>query len=332
VVLQDNTILYGEILSFSEKEVNFKTLSGEEISILTSQIARDKKGLKIAFGFFKVFGKLNIPYFLIFASFICFNVIIATFRFQFLVNSQGIPVSWGTLLKVNLIGGFFNHFLPGETGGDLMRAYYMARGAEQKARAVITVIMDRVIGLFALVLLATSVLIFHVAKPEFLVAGAVVLLSLGGMLLGFTVIFLLPERFFAEKPGILFQVVEAFCRYRHHIAPILYSIGTSLLLHISTIIAVIGFSRALGIDYVPWFAFCIYVPVGFLVMALPISIAGWGVGEATFSWLFLQVGVPVEQGVILMLLIRLPGLGLAILGGFIWLMEKRLQSQKFSQV
>ena len=45
---------------------------------------------------------------------------------------------------------FFNAFLLGSTGGDLLKAYYAARETHhKKTEAVVTVFVDRIIGLFS---------------------------------------------------------------------------------------------------------------------------------------------------------------------------------------
>jgi uncharacterized membrane protein YbhN (UPF0104 family) len=86
--------------------------------------------------------------------------------------------------------------------------------------------------------------------------------------------------------------------------------------------AVIGFASALGINNVPYSVFFVYIPVGSLLMAVPVSLSGWGVGEAIYSYLFAQVGVSVERGIILTLLIRVGNLGIGLIGGAVWLLEK----------
>ena len=50
---------------------------------------------------------------------------------------------------------FFNAFLLGSTGGDLLKAYYAARETHhRKTEAVVTVLVDRLIGLFSMLALA----------------------------------------------------------------------------------------------------------------------------------------------------------------------------------
>lgn len=325
VVLKDGSKVYGDIVSYAPTEVRIQTLQGQERLLTSEQLAynQDSKQPQIYWGFLKIWRQLHVPWFLFFTGFFFFNMILATYRIKWLLDSQNITQSWGNLCKINFIGYFFNNFLPSDTGGDLVRAYYLARDTDQKAAAVIAVLIDRIVGLTALILLAGTVALFHIRKPEFMAAALVILAGCGGLACGLLLIFALPERLYAGKQGFVYTVLQAFCRYRHHLKPLLYTVSISFFIHIITIIGIIGFAYALGIRNVPWYAFFIYIPVGFLVMALPISLAGWGVGEATFSWLFSLVGVPMQQGLILSLLMRVAQIEISCVGATLWLMGRK---------
>ena len=87
-----------------------------------------------------------------------------------------------------------------------------------------------------------------------------------------------------------------------------------------------GYALALGIQNIPLEVFFIYVPVGFLIMTLPISLAGWGVGEATYSYLFAKVGVPASKAVVLSILVRCGQMFISLFGGIWWLFDRRKPS------
>src|SRR5467141_4638756 len=86
--------------------------------------------------------------------------IAAAFRWHVLLKVQGIHLSFLRLSGLFLIGMFYNQFLPGGTGGDIMKSYYLLKETPtKKAGALLAVLFDRLIGLVALVTL-TAVLIF----------------------------------------------------------------------------------------------------------------------------------------------------------------------------
>src|SRR5687768_8429401 len=50
--------------------------------------------------------------------------LLSAVRWQWLLRVQGIRLSWARVLLLTLIGVFFNFFIPGGTGGDVVKVYY----------------------------------------------------------------------------------------------------------------------------------------------------------------------------------------------------------------
>lgn len=322
LVLRDGQRVYGDILEYNAEGVSIRLSTGETRTVPAAQIDNRGGQVQVHFGFYKIWRQMNVPVFFLFSLLFAVEVALSALRFRWLLRSQDIFISVSTAMKINFIGYFFNNFLPGSTGGDLVRAFYIVREASHKTRAVMAVIMDRIVGLWALVLLAMFVLVWHLHKAEFFWPAVVVVTSFAGIVVALAFMFLVPERLFAGKPGIVWQVVAAFCQYRHFPRVLAYTIAVSFVIHIMSTIAFIGFAYALGITHVPWNVFFVYIPVGFLLMAVPVSLSGWGVGEATYSFLFSQVGVPVERGLVLSLLMRIAMLETSMAGGIVWLLDR----------
>jgi uncharacterized protein (TIRG00374 family) len=73
-------------------------------------------------------------------------------RWFLLVRALDLPFTIGSAFRLGLVGSFWNTFAPGSVGGDLVKAYYIARGQPgRRAAAVATVIVDRLVGLFGLI-------------------------------------------------------------------------------------------------------------------------------------------------------------------------------------
>src|SRR5262249_58221984 len=69
------------------------------------------------------------------------------------VRARDFPFTVRNAYRLGLVGVFYNTFLPGSVGGDLVKAFFIAREhPERRTRAVATVIMDRALGLFGLIL------------------------------------------------------------------------------------------------------------------------------------------------------------------------------------
>src|ERR1041385_3491534 len=78
--------------------------------------------------------------------------IAAAFRWHVLLQVQKIRLSIPRLSGLFLIGMFYNQFLPGGTGGDIIKSYYLLKEtSDKKAGALLAVVFDRFIGLVALV-------------------------------------------------------------------------------------------------------------------------------------------------------------------------------------
>ena len=81
--------------------------------------------------------------------------ILATFRWQILLRIQGIRLSWLRAGAIVMIGLFFNQFLPGGVGGDAMRLYLLFKQTpHNKIGATLSIAMDRLFGLLAILFLA----------------------------------------------------------------------------------------------------------------------------------------------------------------------------------
>jgi len=91
------------------------------------------------------------------AGWLCYSVVemLATVRWQILLRVQGIRLSWLRAGAIVMIGLFFNQFLPGAVGGDVMRLYYGFKQAPRKKVGVaLSIAMDRLFGLLTIVFLA----------------------------------------------------------------------------------------------------------------------------------------------------------------------------------
>ncbi len=90
--------------------------------------------------------------FLFYAAAITVASISLTFvRWYILVRAVDLPFTLFNAWRLGLVGFFFNTFLPGAVGGDIVKAAFLAREHDRRTVAVATVIMDRVIALWALI-------------------------------------------------------------------------------------------------------------------------------------------------------------------------------------
>lgn len=89
---------------------------------------------------------------------------ISFLRYQLLLRGVGIDLSFGEVSKVGLIGGFFNTFMPGNMGGDVVKAAYVARDCGKRSKVVASVMIDRIMGLFGVVILGGSAMLMQLPQ------------------------------------------------------------------------------------------------------------------------------------------------------------------------
>jgi uncharacterized protein (TIRG00374 family) len=186
-----------------------------EITILKNNISFKKDGItrEIYLGFFSVMKNLDLSIFIIFIPLHIVILILGAIRFKWLLASQNIEVNFKKTIKINTIGIFFNNFLPGFTGGDLMRAYYVTKEDKGTTKSFVVVMMDRIIGLSILVIIATIILSFQIGKKEFQTSAIIILSFFVCVCIGFLGIFFFPENFYKGKDGLLFRIMRTFCEY-----------------------------------------------------------------------------------------------------------------------
>jgi uncharacterized membrane protein YbhN (UPF0104 family) len=71
-------------------------------------------------------------------------------RWYLLVRTQGLPFPLLSAVRLGLLGLYLNTFLPGNVGGDVIKAACIAREQKERVVAVATVAADRALGMFGL--------------------------------------------------------------------------------------------------------------------------------------------------------------------------------------
>jgi len=95
------------------------------------------------------------------AAFGVYGIVIlaAVTRWKVLLGVQGIHIAWTRIASLFMIGLLFNPFLPGGTGGDVAKIFYLLKETpDKKPAALLAVLMDRLTGLFGLILIAGTVM------------------------------------------------------------------------------------------------------------------------------------------------------------------------------
>ncbi|MGE5207980.1 MAG: lysylphosphatidylglycerol synthase transmembrane domain-containing protein [Alphaproteobacteria bacterium] len=221
----------------------------------------------------------------------------AAFRWHVLLKVQNIRLSIPRLTGLFFIGLFYNQFLPGGTGGDIIKSYYLLKETpDKKAGALLAVVFDRFIGLVALVAITATLISmrydFLSQKAETrhllwlllaLLGASIAFLIATFIISGFKLFHFLPAHF----PGRdkLIEIFAAYHLYAHHWRATLVAFGTSIVAHLATFTTFLFAAYALGVR-VPLIDFFAIMPVERTISALPISFAGIGLREKILQIMF----------------------------------------------
>ncbi|MED5408561.1 MAG: lysylphosphatidylglycerol synthase domain-containing protein, partial [Pseudomonadota bacterium] len=90
------------------------------------------------------------------AAFVVFVIIINS-RWWWLMRVNGLGVGFFEAQRFAWIGIFCSNVLPGATGGDVVKAVYIVRRCSgDRVRAVVSVVVDRIIGLLSLLFVCSN--------------------------------------------------------------------------------------------------------------------------------------------------------------------------------
>lgn len=232
------------------------------------------------------------------AAFVVYGVVVlsAVTRWKILLNVQGIRIAWTRLASLFMIGLLFNPFLPGGTGGDVAKIFYLLKETpDKKPAALLAVLMDRLTGLFGLILIAGTVMAVRyqwLTQP----AGVAHWLVLIAVIFGGSLVFILasfavtslglvhklPERMPLRDK--LVEIAVAYNLYGRAWRTSLLALALCLPVHLCsfTLFYCVGQAFAESASRGSLMDFWGIMPIVGTIAALPISIGGTGPREMVF--------------------------------------------------
>lgn len=263
-------------------------------------------------------------------------VALTAWRWQVLVAAVDLVLGLLTAVRLTFVGLFFNIAVPGSTGGDVVKAFYAARLLGAPTRAVVSVFVDRFLGLFALILMAGLALLVAPADAAYTTPRLLVVACMGAGLLAALVglsrrvrrgvgLSALARRLpFAH---VLAEIDAALRLYRRRPGAVGGALALSLLNHAGSVAAAALLVSALGMRELGWGPLFVVVPLASLAAAVPLLPGGWGVGEVAYAFLLAPFGVEPTEAVGLSVLLRLMSLSVSLPGGVLWLTARSAPSR-----
>ena len=228
--------------------------------------------------------------------------LIVSYRFWRVLRNQGINVTLGLAVRWTMIGSFFDTVMPSSSGGDVVKAGYIARhvGAGWRTKGVMAVAFDRVLGLLGLFLLAgvTSIAGWHIVRT--MPGSNELLVFLGVVCFGSLLFFRImgARRLYSSTrvrsvlerlPGgiRILNMIGCFNSLREKPGELLGVLGLSMLNHVFWCAALLCITAAFGQS--------VGLARGFTVFPLAIFsnvfgfAGGFGVGTAAFDVIFAKL-------------------------------------------
>ena len=238
---------------------------------------------------------------------------ISAYRWYVLLHGKNPAVTYGSIVRLSFVSMFLGTFLPGAIGVEAVRVYGLSRETSDVHLSVTSVLLERLTGLFVLLLFVLTVLNWAPdSMPKVINYGAWI--GFAGLILGSIVIMTQNLRNLLDRVlsalslsfvrHNLDRVYECLDLYWDQKGLIVWSLFTAVIANVVRIATVWLCGLALGLD-ISIFYFIIFVPVIVLVGMFPISLGGLGVAEVTFVVSFGSIGLSAELGLALGLLFLL---------------------------
>jgi uncharacterized protein (TIRG00374 family) len=260
------------------------------------------------------FGKADAHWMLIGLPVAFVGEIANIIRWNILLRVQGMRMGWFRLAQLFFVGLFFNLFMPGYTGGDFARLFYsMQEFPDRKKEAVLTIVMDRLIGMLALVITAVATTILRWQWLQQTPQASFFAWVLICMLIGFTALvggsFLISGLRLANRlprhTPFRERVIEAAEAY-HLFAKARWSLAWAFALSFPVLFSFYGAfycaSQAVHAN-VSLLDVVTIMPIVTTIISLPITPGGLGFRESLFQILMSDLAkVPGEVGILISLL------------------------------
>lgn len=274
------------------------------------------------------------PWFILAAfAYLAAHMVLAL-RLSCVFRVQEIHVTFKEALYLSFLGLFFNLFLPSAVGGDVAKAYYAYQHSGKKMESTIGVILDRLMGFVALILMAVVALVFFSRELNDGRIDKLVYVFLGIMLFS---LFFFGSKRFARNFKVLAHLIPS-AKFKKKLSDLYHGmymykshkniLGLTILLSFfgQTLFIMIHYLTAISLNAdVSIGLFFLFVPLIAIVSMAP-SIGGLGVREAGVVF-FLKNYMDPERALALSLLLDMIIYGFSLACGILYAVRGGLKAK-----
>jgi len=261
------------------------------------------------------------------------QVVIAGLRWSCVLHRLGAAIPLAKTIRLSYVASFFNSCLPTGIAGDVARAWFARDDQTRLATAVSSVFLDRVAATLALLLLAAAAepFVWRQLAASTELAPVIVLFAACGLAGTFALVvadrftpLLRPLRLpLVNSLAATVNKLSADARRAFRFGPSLAALfacafGGNLAICFSVYIYAVGLGVDLGLAQ--WL---LVVPLVLLLMALPISLGGWGAREFAMVYLLDLFGVAHADALTVSIGFGLGSMLASLPGAWFWMTLRR---------
>jgi len=284
----------------------------------------------------RTLGTVRLPHFVASVLVMGSTLALGVVRWRMALQVQGLNLSWGRAVEISLVAHFFNSVLLGSNGGDVIKAWYAARETHhKKTEAVLTVVVDRLIGLWAMLLFACAMMFLNArllldnAWLRLLAMVVFAMMLAGSVVLGTAFWGGVSKRWSGARAwlrrlpkGAWLETTLDSCRlFGHTQFFVTRSLGVSMLLNAACVVQFLILAQGMNLSISPAVMF-VTVPVVICISALPVTPNGLGLRENVFVQILGVIGVDPTAALSLSLLAYAGSLFWSFVGGGVYLALK----------
>jgi uncharacterized protein (TIRG00374 family) len=257
---------------------------------------------------------------------------VGVWRWHRLLRAQHVEVERRKLTDSIWVSMFFNNFLPSNIGGDVVRIADTAPAAGSKTLATTVILVDRALGLSALVIIASGGALIaslrgvHIPGARWLWLAT----AIGAVAAIFVIAIpqlvshvLMPVRalkreWINERAQ---RLEDAVIKFRNAPGALLGAFIGALVVQATIVAFYLLTAEGLSVP-LPIFLGAVLIPVSLVVQMAPVSINGFGLREAVFAFFFRRFGLPTDAAVALSLVSTGMVMSLSLVGGLLFLRRR----------
>jgi uncharacterized membrane protein YbhN (UPF0104 family) len=213
-------------------------------------------------------------------------------RWYVLARALALPLPYIEAMRLGCVAHFFNLMLPGQVGGDVVKAAYLFKADVKRGHAAASIALNvlmNLLGLFVLAVVAGLLAWSHLEGPGrrlVVLAGAFLAATLALIALGLAPFF---DRFLSRRrrgPGRLAGWSEAAAIYRRRPGVLLLAAAMAALSHVANVLAFSQVGHALFPSVPSLSEHFLLVPLILFSTAIPLPLGALGASEEISAQLF----------------------------------------------